>query len=204
MFFFSQVSGLLPKILDILLTLAKFVLPFFLDFIFFGLLILFVVGYSSDIVSLAFRERYLPHKFHLLRILVCFLVHPLLLSELCFIDNFAELLENFIDIEPLSRDLVEVAEHSLLAVSEYHDLRRLSQELKLVSHKNDTLVLEGPFDSIVEDAICNGRVNSGKRIIQKVDVSVLVNSTRQTDSCFLPAGNVDSTLANSSFPSIGK
>lgn len=73
----------------------------------------------------------------------------------------------------------------LLAVTEHQNLRRFSQKLELVSHQDDAFVSKGLQDSFLKDSIRDGRVNCRKRIIEKVNVSVLVESTCQANSSLL-------------------
>ena len=89
-----------------------------------------------------------------------------------------------------------------LTIFEDQDLRALSQELELVSDQDDALVLEGPKDCLVKDAVGHSRIDSRQWVIQKIDVCVLVNSAGEADPCLLPARDVDTSLSNDGLPSI--
>lgn len=89
-----------------------------------------------------------------------------------------------------------------LAILKDQDLRALSQELELVSDQDDALVLEGPKDCLVKDAVGHSRIDSRQWVIQKIDVCVLVDSTGEADPCLLPTRDVDASLPDDSLPSI--
>ena len=68
--------------------------------------------------------------------------------------------EDFVHVETLLGDLVEVALYGLLAFVEDENFADLAQELKLVGDQDDALGGQCPLDCLVEDAVSHGWVYS--------------------------------------------
>lgn len=61
---------------------------------------------------------------------------------------------------------MEISKNTLLTILDYEDSLLIHQELKLVSHENDQLILQESFDTIIKNVVSNLRVNSTERIIE--------------------------------------
>ena len=105
-------------------------------------------------------------------------------------------LQDVLNVEACLVDLLEVAESMLLVVLDDHDLLNISEELELMSHEHNALIFEDAFDALVEDVTCNLRVDSRKRVIQKVDVGLRVDGSSQTNPSLLASRYVDASLAD--------
>lgn len=74
-----------------------------------------------------------------------------------------------------------------------------AHKLELMGYQEDTFVLQGSKDSFVKDLIGHFRIDSGQGVIQQIDVSILVDSSGQADSCLLASGDVDASFTDNSF-----
>jgi len=83
-------------------------------------------------------------------------------------------------------------------------LRTSSHELQLVSHQNYTFVLQRTLDCPLKNFVCYFRVYRTQRIVQQIDVRILIDSLSKTYSSFLTPGNVNTSFPYDSFLSICK
>jgi len=73
-----------------------------------------------------------------------------------------------------------------------------------VSDENHALVLQSSENGPFEDFVCHLRVYRTQRIVQQVDIRVLIDSSSKTDSRLLSARNVDPSFSNYSFLAVGE
>ena len=62
--------------------------------------------------------------------------------------------------------------------------------------QHNALVLQCSTDCLFENVVCDFRVYSAERVVQEVDVSVLVNSSREADPGLLATRDVDSSISD--------
>jgi hypothetical protein len=87
-------------------------------------------------------------------------------------------LKDFIRVEAFRQQFVIAADHGLVAVFQNQNTRTLPHELELVSDQHDTFVFQHTFDRSLENAIRYLRIYSAQWVIQKVNVSVLIQGSR--------------------------
>ena len=87
-------------------------------------------------------------------------------------------MKDFIRVEAFRQQFVVASDHRLVAVFQDQDTRTLPHKLELVSDKHYTFVFKHTFDRSLENAIRYLRIYSAQWVIQKVNVSVLIQGSR--------------------------
>ena len=154
------------------------------------------------VLLVGLKSGHFSYQLELLLLLVCLFLLQFLFQNSRLLGHLAELLEDFVNVEALGGDLFEISHHFLVTVTEKKDLWRLSQELELMSNQDDALLSQGCLNGLLKDSIGDCRVHCGERVIQQVDVSVLVDGARQTNPSLLTARDVDTALPNHSVPAV--
>jgi hypothetical protein len=65
-----------------------------------------------------------------------------------------------------------------------------------VRHEDTGFAFEQALDALVEDVGADFRVDCRERVVEQVDVSILVAGARESDALFLAAGDIAPRLAN--------
>lgn len=70
------------------------------------------------------------------------------------------------------------------------------QKVDSMGHQNCSFAFKYSIDNIINYVFSDFDIESRNRVVQQIDVSVLVDSSSQTESCFLTTTEIDASFAN--------
>jgi hypothetical protein len=87
-------------------------------------------------------------------------------------------LENFFSVKATFGYLIISTVEKLTTILQNKYLRAFPHKLQLVSYKNDAFFFKHVADCMVKNVICDCRIYCTQRVIQQVDVSILIDRSR--------------------------